>query len=79
VPGFSEAGTLILSDPFGAGDAILITGSDNRSPLVLSTSTTVAPIMRLRYFAEICWFSNSTNVMTEFMRALVGRAQNGVN
>jgi hypothetical protein len=35
--------------------------------------------MRLQYFAEICWFSNSTNVMTEFMRTLVGRAQDSVN
>jgi len=49
-------------------DAILITGSDNSSPLALSTSTTVAPRMRFWYFAEIVPFSNSLKLMIELMR-----------
>ena len=43
-----ESGNLILNDPLGAGDAIVATGSSNCSPLVLSTSTTFALIMRFR-------------------------------
>ena len=43
-----ESGNLILSDPLGAGDAIVVTGSGNCSPLALSTSTTFALIIRFR-------------------------------
>ena len=62
-----EAGSLILSEPLGAGDVILVTGSGNCSPLVLLMSTTVALTMRFRYVAEITRFSSSTKLMTGFM------------
>src|SRR6266403_1293358 len=51
--------SLILSEPLGAGDAIVVTGSGSRSPLVWLTSTTFAPIMRFRYVAAITLFSSS--------------------
>src|SRR4051794_14318550 len=57
------SGSLILSKPLGAGDAIVMTGSDSCRPLVLLTSTTFALTMRLQYVAETTRFSNSTNLM----------------
>jgi hypothetical protein len=46
VPGLTESVSLILSEPLGAGDAIVVTGSSNCSPLALSTSTTLALTIR---------------------------------
>ncbi len=43
-----ESGSLIRSEPLGTGDAIVVTGSGNCSPLVLWTSTTFAFTMRFR-------------------------------
>ena len=43
-----DSGSLIRSDPLGAGDAIVVTGSGNCSPLALSTRTTLALIIRFR-------------------------------
>ncbi len=43
-----DSGSRILSDPLGAGDAIVVTGSDNGVPVNLSTSTTFALIIKFR-------------------------------
>ncbi len=75
----TEAGSLIRSEPLGTGDVILATGSANWFPLVASTSTTLAPIIRFRYVAEITWFSNSTKLITEFMPTEIWPAINLVN
>lgn len=62
-----ESGSLIRSDPLGTGDAIVMTGSANCTPLVLSTRTTFALTIRFRYVAEITRFSSSTKLMIEIM------------
>ena len=43
-----ESGNLIRSEPFGAGDEIVVIGSVNGSPLDLSIRTTFALIIKFR-------------------------------
>src|SRR5262245_40775340 len=49
-------------------EVMVVIGSARTAPLCLSTSTTFALTIRLRYVAAIIRFSSSTKLMTEFMR-----------
>jgi hypothetical protein len=49
------------------GDAIVVTGSDRSAPLAQSTSKIFALTIKFRYVAETTRFSNSTNLIAQFI------------
>ena len=58
---------------------MVVTGSANCSPLALSTTTTLALIIRFRYIAEITRFSISMKLRIEIIISRVRSAQVDIN